>query len=507
MENAVLYARVSSKEQESEGYSIPSQLKFLHEYASKYGYQIKKEFIDVETAKKSGRTQFSKMLEFVKADKSIKHILVEKTDRLLRNITDYSYIDRLIELSNITVHLVKEGALLSRNSGSNEKLIFGIKAVMAKNYIDNLSEETKKGMLEKAEQGIYPSFAPYGYMNVVENGRKILIPDPNSAPYVKKMFELYATGQYSLLALKRKMLADGMIYRNGKSFYKSTVEKTLKNEFYTGIFYWKGKKYENANHKPIISKELFRHVQEHLINPKKYKSRKDLFAYTNLISCGICGFSVSAQIQKNRYVYYHCSSYKGNCNQPYIREEVIEKRIVSLLENIQITDETQEMILTGLRESLKEKIEYHNSAVQQIEHQIKILQNRIDQTYSDKLDGKISEDFWLEKNNKWLTEKENLSMKLVNYQKADTSYIRHATYVLELAKKAHGLFKQANVEQKRKFADILFSNCSLKDENLLLELKAPFDKILESSKTGDWRPTQDYFITNNLKFNYYSNAI
>ena len=59
----------------------------------------------------------------------------------------------------------------------------------------------------------------------------------------------------------------------------------------------------------------------------------------------------------------------------------------------------------------------------QDEIQINILQKCIDQSYLDKLDGKIREDFWLEKNKKWLSEKENLSMKLVNYQQADTSYL------------------------------------------------------------------------------------
>ncbi len=202
MEHAIIYARVSSKEQESEGYSIPAQTKLLHEYATKSGYVVDKEFVDVETAKRSGRTQFNKMFTFLNENKSVKHILVEKTDRLLRNIADYALIDKLIEQSDFTIHLVKENVVLGRDSRSNEKFIFGIKALMAKNYVDNLSEETKKGMLEKAEQGIYPSFAPYGYINIVENGRKVLRIDPETAPYVKRMFELYATGIYSLLRLR-----------------------------------------------------------------------------------------------------------------------------------------------------------------------------------------------------------------------------------------------------------------------------------------------------------------
>ncbi len=81
------------------------------------------------------------------------------------------------------------------------------------------------------------------------------------------------------------------------------------------------------------------------------------------------------------------TGYKGNCNQRYIREELIEEKITALLEQIKITDDIQKMILDGLKEGLKEKVEYHNSCVQQIEKQLKVLQNRLDQSYADKLGG------------------------------------------------------------------------------------------------------------------------
>lgn len=155
-----------------EGFSIPSQIKFLKEEALLKKFKIVREFIDVETAKRSGRTQFNEMIKFLKSDKTVNHLLVEKTDRLLRNISDYALIDGLMELSHFSVHLVKERSIISKNSRSQEKLMFGLNVVIAKNHVDNLAEETKKGMLEKAEQGIYPSFAPYGYINVQENNKK-----------------------------------------------------------------------------------------------------------------------------------------------------------------------------------------------------------------------------------------------------------------------------------------------------------------------------------------------
>ena len=491
MDKVVIYARVSSKEQEAEGYSIPAQVTFLKEYASKNNYLISKEFKDIETAKKAGRIQFNNMLNFVKEHPTVKTILVEKTDRLLRNMFDFATIDRLMESSNIEVHLVKENVILSRESRSNDKFIFGIKALMAKNYSDNLSEEAKKGMQEKAKQGIYPSSAPYGYLNVKENGKSIIAVDNQAAPFVKKIFELYATGSFSLLSLRKKMIADGMVYRSGKCFYRSTIVTMLKNPFYTGVFLWKGKLYENASHEALISAELFEQVQQKLLSPYKSKSKKHLFPYTNLITCGVCGCSLTAEIKKGKYIYYHCTGYRGNCKQPYIKQEAIEQQFEDVLENIHISAETQDFVLQGVRESFKDKIEYHNNRVAQIEKQIKVLQDRIDQVYLDKLDKKISEGFWKQHSQNWIEEKESLMCKLVSTQKADTAYLENANLILELSKKAAGLFKTRSADQKRQLISMIVSNCSYNNGKLDLELRSPFNMIMEISKTRNWCPLMD----------------
>jgi site-specific DNA recombinase len=357
---------------------------------------------------------------------------------------------------------------------------------MAKNYVDNLSEEVKKGMTEKAAQGTYPSWAPYGYLNAYENSKKFIKVDPSSAAYVKKMFELYATGSYSLLTLHKKMLSDGMIYRNGKPFYRSTLENILKNIFYTGSFSWKGKRYDHASHEAIVSPELFQQVQRILINPHKSKSRKGLFHYSNMIKCGLCGCRLTAEIKKGKYIYYHCTGKKGDCKQAYLRQEAIDQQFELLLDSIQVSEDTQNLLLDSLRDSMKDKIEYHNTLVQQLEKQLKLLQGRLDGAYLDKLDGKISEEFWQSCTKKWTADKEELLIKLLALQKADTHYMDHATLILELAKKASRLFKNQNAGQKRRVIDLITSNCSYKDGKLDLELKPVFGLILESVKSENW---------------------
>ncbi len=118
------------------------------------------------------------MIKFLQDNPNIKIILCEKTDRLYRNFRDYVTMDEL----DLEIHLVKESEILSKNSKSHQKFIHGIKVLMAKNYIDNLSEETVKGLLEKAEQGIYPSHAPLGYKNNTKT--KLIEVDELRAPIV-----------------------------------------------------------------------------------------------------------------------------------------------------------------------------------------------------------------------------------------------------------------------------------------------------------------------------------
>ncbi|HKP95375.1 MAG TPA: recombinase family protein, partial [Fibrobacteria bacterium] len=135
LKKAVIYARVSSKEQEREGFSIPAQLKLLREYAERKGLAVLAEYTDVETAKRSGRGQFTEMVKFFKGERRKKDgacraLLVEKTDRLYRNFKDYVTLDEL----ELDVHLVKENDILSPDSKSHQKLLHGIKVVMAKNY-------------------------------------------------------------------------------------------------------------------------------------------------------------------------------------------------------------------------------------------------------------------------------------------------------------------------------------------------------------------------------------
>src|SRR5438045_2115878 len=218
MKQGVIYARVSSKDQEREGYSIPAQLKLLREYALKNSIKVIREFVDVETAKTTGRKQFGEMVHFFKKAPQYRVVIVEKTDRLYRNFHDCVTLEDL----GVEIHLPKEGQVISKDSKSQAKLVHGIQLVIARNYIENLREEVRKGMREKAAQGIYPSRPPLGYTNNKLN--HTIEVDSENAAIAKRIFELYATGSYSLAALRMTIRAE-----TGKTFQKGYLHKLLKN--------------------------------------------------------------------------------------------------------------------------------------------------------------------------------------------------------------------------------------------------------------------------------------
>jgi DNA invertase Pin-like site-specific DNA recombinase len=270
MQSAVIYARVSSREQEREGYSIPAQRKLLQEYARVRGFRVLHEFIDVESAKNPGPKEFGKMLRLLQSDPQCRIVLVEKTDRLYRNRADSIAFEEPIETRTVEIHLVKEGRVIAKDSRSQDKFMHDIQVAVAKHYSENLREEVKKGMREKAEEGIYPGRAPFGYKN--NSITRSIDVDPQRAPLLKQIFEMYASGHYSLSTLREKVWKDWGIRIN-----RSYLETMLKNPFYVGRFVWQEIEYKGT-HRPLITLELFQRVQDTFAGRNKPKYRKHQFA-------------------------------------------------------------------------------------------------------------------------------------------------------------------------------------------------------------------------------------
>ena len=479
MKKAVIYARVSSKDQEREGYSIPAQLKLLRDYAVRNEMQIVREFIDVETAKTPGRKRFNEMVHFFQQNGNSLCVIVEKTDRLYRNFRDCVTLEDL----EVEIHLAKEGQVIEKNARSQAKLVHGIQVVIARNYIDNLREEVCKGMREKAEQGIYPSRPPLGYRNnKLEHTIEI---DPQNVVIAKRIFELYATGKYSLASLRKAIQAE-----LGKKLQKGYLHKLLRNPFYGGFYMWDGRKYRGT-HPLFIDPAVFQRTQEVLNNFNRPRQQKHEFAFSGLLTCAFDECAVTAEIKKGKYVYYHCTGYRGKCDLPYMREEALGERLGQILKNIYVPDD----ILRQLQESLKQdskKIQEEVAAQRtRLEQRLSAVRRRMEQAYLDKLDGKISEEFWTAKNSEWQEEANGIALALGALQTANPDRMLTVNRILELANKAYSLYVRQNASEQGKLLRMVLSNCATNGVTLYPEYRKPFDFIFERAKTEEWRARRD----------------
>jgi len=470
MRPAVIYARVSSKDQEREGYSIPAQLKLLREYARAQGFEIVREFVDVETAKTTGRKNFGEMVRFLRERLDCRVVIVEKTDRLYRNFRDYVTLEDL----EVEIHLPKEGQVISKESKSQAKLVHGIQVVIARNYIENLREEVRKGMREKAEQGVYPSRPPLGYRN--NKLAHTIELDPKKASMARRMFELYATGDYSLASLQQALKVEF-----GCVLAKGYLERLLKNPFYTGLFIWEAKTYQGT-HTPLISSALFLQVQDVFRGHNKPKYRRHAFAFASLLRCAYDNCMITAEIKKNRYVYYRCTGYRGRCQLPYFREEVLADRLGQILKSIYIPDE----ILAQLERSLlsdKGLLEaQQHEQMERLQQRLATVRRRMEQAYLDKLDGKISEEFWRSRIVDWQQEEQQLLMAMQSLAQGKAERLLDGVRILELANKAYFLYLRQTPTEKAKLLRIVLSNCAVDAISVYPTYRKPFDLIFQRAK-------------------------
>ncbi len=476
---AVSYSRVSSTDQEREGFSIPAQRRLLKEYAEANNVLIVEEFNDVETARASGRTGFTKMLAYLKQHRrSVRAILVEKTDRLYRNITDWAVLDEF----GVSIHLVKENVIIGPESRSSDQFIHGIKVLMARNYSLNLSEETIKGMTEKARAGIYPSCAPFGYLNIEgPDGKRIIVPHPSEGPVVTELFAQFATGNYSLKSLVEHSRESGVLV-NGRMLYPSILHNTLRKRLYSGDFDWKSKLYQGT-HEAIVTRETWSRVQEILDGRKKTgtaRARPE-FPFSGFIKCGHCGCSMVAELKKGKYVYYHCTGHRGKCPEPYTRQEVLVDEFSALLSELVIPSEVLEWLAEVVNSTDQAEAVTRERSRKSKESELSRLTYKLQILYDDRLEGRLPVDLYDQKASSIDAQRREARRQLSEMETATKPAL---TTVLELARltsTACMAFRDQPDGEKRRLLSVVVKDAIWMGNRLQAKLLEPFEQLRRSN--------------------------
>jgi hypothetical protein len=159
---------------------------------------------------------------------------------------------------------------------------------------------------------------------------------------------------------------------------------------------------------------------------------------------------MTAEMKKGRYIYYHCTGHKGNCGEPYVREEEIDKQFGLLLKSLEFDDEVIQWVRTALQESHKDEQTYHNEQTNLLQKENRRCQDRIDAVYEDKLDGKIDSALFDRMHEKYRNEQIEIRKSIELHEKANESYLYDGVRILELARNAYRLYIEQDMGEKRR---------------------------------------------------------
>lgn len=478
---AILISRVSTDDQKD---ALPAQSFRLTEYAKKNNYKLV--LIEIsESAYKGTRNIFNDVIEEIESTKDKVIIVFDKIDRYTRDSTsiEVRILQRLCLEGRIELHFPSDNLYIHKDSPAADLLRLGMGIVVAQYYSDAISDNVKRRFEQKWRDGEWTGMAPIGYKNTVNNvGKKWVEIDAFRAEAVRDAFKLYGSGLSSLREISKKWNADYNIKTNS-----STIDIVLKNPFYYGEMRVKGKLYPHKYDK-IISREMYLDAER---VRKGYKIKKHRwgglpYVYRGLINCADCGCRITFEKKKNKYVYGHCTQYKGNHGAKYITEELLTTQLTKVFDSIQIPTIAYEQVSEALRASHDDKKRIRESTLTTIETEIEKYQKRMEKVYEDFLDEKIPETLYQKKFGEFRESQKKLQNNRLNIELIEDDYYGTVNHLLSLSKNATSLFKRADIVQKRSLINIVLSNLRLDGDLLLWELKKPFDTMAFCGENANW---------------------
>jgi len=470
-----LYARKSSESEERQILSIEAQLTELKQFAKRENLSIVDYFTESKTAKEPGRPVFNAMISLIEQGKA-QGILSWHPDRLARNSIDGGRIVYLIDIGKIKS--LKFPTFWFEDTPQG-KFMLNIAFGQSKYYVDNLSENTKRGIRQKLRRGEFPCLAPFGYFNNPRT-RTIQI-DPENSSYAKRLFELYETGVYSLDDLVQMTEEWGLKNRKEQKFARATVERILKNPLYYGVIKYDGEVFEGS-HTPIINKDLFDKVQQVFIVRNKRKKRNGrFFTYRGFMRCEKCGCMITAQTQKG-HNYYHCTRKKGYCKEPYIREEALSEQINSMFKEVFIDEQTKNFLLNELEKMQGHKSDINIEIEKALDKKLNELNIKLNRLLDTHLSGLLTKEEYKAKKKELLDEKLEIKADLNNLGDPSLdrfeqvkAFINQCNYAIKITLESNALEQVAFLKQAG-------LNHLLKDKVLSFVWQEPFSFVAEGNE-------------------------
>ena len=441
----IAYCRKSTDEKDKQVLSIEAQIAELKEFAKKENLTVLEFITEAKTAKVPGREQFGEVLKRIEEEQA-NGILSWHPDRLARNSIDGGKI----------IYLLDTGKLLDLKfpsfwfeSTPQGKFMLSIAFGQSKYYVDNLSENVKRGNRQKLRNGVWPSKAPYGYINNPKT-RGIDV-DPELSKVVRKAFQLFAGGNISFTAISQFMFKFGIKREIGKPVKVGQVKNMLSNKFYLGILKYAGEYYQGS-HKTFISRKLFDEVQKQVEKIERPRQKGHNFAFAGLATCGECGAAITAEQHVKKYkngtgqtfIYYRCTKKLKPCNQKYISESDTEEQLREIVRDCGLHENWEpyfEKWITQAEEKDKLTTEVEEK---QLNGQIQESEVKLNRLLDGYLDQVIEPEIYKQKKNELFDGKLKLEEKKLQIAKNGTVWLEPMREFVNCALQAQKVARAEN---------------------------------------------------------------
>ncbi|MBR3840648.1 MAG: recombinase family protein [Erysipelotrichales bacterium] len=457
------YERLSKEDERQESSSsIESQKMIIESFARFNGLNIYKHYIDDGfTGSNFNRPAFDTLKRDIEKG-IINCVIVKDLSRLGRELYETgTYIEEYFLNKNIRFIAINDGY----DSQIGDSML-GIRLSVNDMYLRDTSKKIRSSLDAKRKNGDYIATYPkYGYKKDPSDNHHLII-DPITAPIVKQIYELLATGIGTTMVAS-KLTSQGIpipsIYKNENRVYSDTTlshgngiwrPQTVKN-IATDMMYlghmvqgrWKKMSYNSSRlvetpkaewiiventHDPIISKDLFDEVQKELSKKKRYTNkRQNNHLLQGLLICKECGHNMSIITRKNKkgtsYFcecnYYAKYSKYGCCSSHFTNYTIIENHVIDLLKKaaLKLTKNYDNSLL--LKKYTNHIKSNDTTLTKQLNNEISKYQKILNQIYDDKLNGIINENQYKTMSNKYNSLLNDLIYKEKKlHNKANTTY-------------------------------------------------------------------------------------
>ncbi len=491
-----IYVRKSTDVEDKQVLSVEAQVVELKEYAAKYELEIVDIFIEKRTAKKPGRPILNKMLSRISSGEA-NGILSWLPDRLSRNSIDSGQIIYMLD-ENILLDL-KFPHFWFENTPQG-KYMLANEFNSSKQYVDNLSVNTKRGLRQKVRRGEMPGVAPIGYYNDMRT--KTAKVDKKTAPIVVQAFELYAKGDKRLDEIADFLYASGIQTKAGKllgkkttgkkPYHKNRIKRILSNPFYYGHFCYLGEVHE-GKHKGIISKRLFDQVQTVLTQRgRPHRKANDPKPLCGLVYCS-CGmmFTSERQIKRQKngnvhiYDYYRCTrkSKTVACKESHIRAEELDKQLSSLLLDFAMPTPWADKLYELIEQDERKEKTMLDVEINSTQEQIVQFSEKLQRLLDSYLDGDVERGLYQDKRAEILGDKKRLQEKIEQAALGVLTWVEPMKQWMETGVSICKIAKSDDLLAKKSLClEIFGSNLKMQNKNVVVN----DDQFLHSPQENIW---------------------